>query len=101
MYKLLNQIIMSIKTITIIVITILLTAALAQNTDRVPFAFLFANFYVSKLMMMAVVAVVAFILGWLVGRPKKAKFDIEGYHDNIRKKEDPNTLSDEDREYIS
>jgi len=50
---------------------------------------------------MAVVAVVAFILGWLIGRPKKAKFDIEGYHDNIHKKEDPNTLSDEDREYIS
>ena len=51
--------------------------------------------------MMAVVAVVAFILGWLVGRPKKAKFDIGGYHDNIHKKEDPNTLSDEDRDYIN
>jgi len=101
LYKLLNQLIMSIKTITIIVVTILLTAALAQNTDKVPFAFLFANFYVSKLMMMAVVAVVAFILGWLVGRPKKAKFDIGAYHDNIHKKDDPNTLSDEDREYIS
>jgi hypothetical protein len=51
--------------------------------------------------MMATVAVLAFILGIMVGRPKKAKFDIEGYHDNIRKKEDPNTLSDEDRDYIS
>jgi uncharacterized integral membrane protein len=92
---------MSIKTIVIVVVTILLTAALAQNTDKVPFAFLFANFYVSKLALMLVVAVVAFILGVLIGRPKKPKFDIEGYHDNIRKKEDPNTLSDEDREYIS
>jgi uncharacterized integral membrane protein len=92
---------MSIKTIVIVVVTILLTAAFAQNTDKVPFAFLFANFYVSKLGMMATVAVVAFILGIMVGRPKKAKFDIEGYHDNIRKKEDPNTLSDEDRDYIS
>jgi uncharacterized integral membrane protein len=92
---------MSIKTIVIVVVTILLTAALAQNTDKVPFAFLFANFYISKLALMLVVAVVAFILGVLIGRPKKAKFDIEGYHDNVRKKEDPNTLSDEDREYIS
>ena len=92
---------MSIKTIVIVVVTILLTAALAQNTDKVPFSFLFANFYISKLTLMLVVAVVAFILGLLIGRPKKAKFDIEGYHDNIRKKEDPNTLSDEDREYIS
>jgi uncharacterized integral membrane protein len=92
---------MSIKTIIIVVITILLTAALAQNTDKVPFAFLFANFYVSKLMLMIIVAAVAFILGVLVGRPKKAKFDIEGYHDNMHKKEDPNTLSDEDKDYIS
>ncbi|MDR6941295.1 hypothetical protein [Mucilaginibacter pocheonensis] len=92
---------MSIKTIIIVVITVLLTAAFAQNTDKVPFAFLFANFYVSKLTMMMTVAVVAFILGLLVGRPKKAKFDIEGYHDNIHKKDDPNTLSDEDKDYIS
>ena len=92
---------MSIKTIFIVVVTILLTAAFAQNTDKVPFAFLFANFYVSKLGLMATVAVVAFILGIMAGRPKKAKFDIEGYHDNIHKKEDPNTLSDEDRDYIS
>ncbi len=91
---------MSIKTIFIVVITILLTAALAQNTDKVPFTFLFTNFYVSKLMLMAVVAILAFILGIMVGRPKRAKFDIEGYHDNIRKKEDPNTLSDEDKDYI-
>ncbi|MGF7040548.1 hypothetical protein [Mucilaginibacter lappiensis] len=92
---------MSIKTIVIVVITVLLTATLVQNTDKVPFAFLFANFYISKLTIMIVVAVVAFILGVMVGRPKKAKFDIEGYHDNIHKKDDPNTLSDEDREYIS
>ncbi|WP_183562636.1 hypothetical protein [Mucilaginibacter sp. SP1R1] len=92
---------MSIKTIVIIVVTILLTAALAQNTDKVQFAFLFANFYISKLTLMIVVAVVAFILGVLVGRPKKPKFDIEGYHDTIHKKEDPNTLSDEDRDYIN
>jgi putative membrane protein len=92
---------MSIKTITIIIITVLLTAALAQNTDDVTFAFLFMNFRISKLAIMIGMTVVGFVLGYLVGRPKKAKFDIEGYHDNIHTKEDKNTLSDEDRDYIS
>ncbi len=92
---------MSIKTITIIIITVLLTAALAQNTDDVTFAFLFMNFRISKLAIMITMTVIGFILGYLVGRPKKAKFDIEGYHDNIHTKEDKNTLSDEDRDYIS
>jgi uncharacterized integral membrane protein len=92
---------MSIKTITIIIITVLLTAALAQNTDDVTFAFLFMNFRISKLAIMIAMTVVGFILGYLVGRPKKARFDIEGYHDNIHTKEDKNTLSDEDRDYIS
>ncbi len=101
MYQLLNQITMSIKTITIIVITILLTAALAQNTDEVTFAFLFMNFRVSKLALMITMTVIGFILGFMVGRPKKPKFDIGGYHDSIQKKEDNNTLSDEDRDYIS
>ncbi len=92
---------MSIKTITIIIITVLLTAALAQNTDDVTFAFLFMNFRISKLTIMITMTVIGFILGYLVGRPKKTKFDIEGYHDSIHTKEDKNTLSDEDRDYIS
>ena len=92
---------MSIKTITIVIITILLTAALAQNTDNVTFAFLFMSFRVSKLAIMITMTLVGFVLGFMVGRPKKAKYDIEAYHDNIHQKEDKNTLSDEDRDYIS
>jgi putative membrane protein len=92
---------MSIKTITIVIITILLTAALAQNTDNVTFAFLFMSFRVSKLAIMITMTLVGFVLGFMVGRPKKAKYDIEGYHDNIHQKDDKNTLSDEDREYIN
>lgn len=92
---------MSIKTITIIVITILLTTAIVQNTENVTFAFLFMNFRVSKLAIMIVMTVVGFILGYLAGRPKKAKYDIEAYHDNMQQKENKNTLSDEDRDYIS
>lgn len=92
---------MSIKTIIILVIAVLLTIVLMQNTDSVSFTFLFSHFYVSKLTMLAIVAVVAFVLGILVGRPKKAKYDIEAYHDSIHPKENPNTLSDEDRDYIN
>ncbi|HEY0244896.1 MAG TPA: hypothetical protein VGC01_04980 [Mucilaginibacter sp.] len=91
---------MSIKTIIIIIITVLLTIVLMQNTDAVKFTLLFTTVYISKLVMMTAVSVVAFILGILVGRPKKAKYDIGGYHDNIHKG-DADTLSDEDREYIS
>jgi uncharacterized integral membrane protein len=90
---------MSIKTIIIIIITVLLTIVLMQNTDSVKFTLLFTSAYIPKLVVMTAVSVVAFILGVLVGRPKKAKYDIGGYHDNIHK-DDPDTLSDEDREYI-
>jgi uncharacterized integral membrane protein len=92
---------MSLKTITIIIITVLLTVILMQNTDAVKFTLLFTDVFVSKLVVMAAVAIVAFIIGVLIGRPKKAKYDIGGYHDNIHKNDDPNTLSDEDRDYIN
>ncbi|MDB5111001.1 MAG: hypothetical protein JWR67_2115 [Mucilaginibacter sp.] len=92
---------MSIKTIIAIIITALLTIILMQNTDSVKFTLLFGDVYISKLVVMTAVSVTAFILGIIVGRPKKAKYDIGGYHDSIHKKDDTNTLSDEDRDYIS
>ncbi|NNU34584.1 hypothetical protein HK413_11730 [Mucilaginibacter sp. S1162] len=62
---------MRITTIIIILITILLTIVLMQNTEPVRFTILFGTFYVSKLAALLSFAVVAFILGVLVGRPKK------------------------------
>ena len=91
---------MSIKTIIIIVITVLLTTVLMQNTDQVKFTILFGDIYLSKLVVLGVITVIAFILGILVGRPKKQEYDIGAYHDQIHKDE-PNTLSDEDRDYIN
>lgn len=91
---------MSLKTIFVVIVAVLLTIILMQNTGPVPFTLLFTEVHISKLLVMAVVAIVAFILGVLVGRPKKAKYDIGRYHDDLHK-DDPNTLSDEDREYIS
>jgi hypothetical protein len=92
---------MRIKTMFIIFIAVLLTVVIMQNTDKVLFTFLFTDFRVSKLVLLLIVAIVSFIIGVLVGRPGKPKY-IPGQNEdinNFKKKSD--TLSDEDREYIS
>jgi len=92
---------MRIKTIAIIVITALLTIVLVQNTGPVNFSFLWATFRLSKLVMLISVAAVAFILGVLAGRPSRVKRLGDDLYDNHPDKENANTLSDEDRDYIS
>jgi uncharacterized integral membrane protein len=91
---------MRIKTIIIILVTILLTAVLMQNTGRDHLDFLWTTFYMSKLLMLALVAVIAFVLGWLVGRPKTIKRLGSDFTEGDSEKENTNTLSDEDKEYI-
>jgi hypothetical protein len=92
---------MRITTIFIIVITVLLTIILMQNTEPVTFDILFSTFYISKLAALATFGAVAFILGVLVGRPKKARNIATDDEDDNYTGNNPNTLSDEDREYIS
>lgn len=92
---------MSLKNIIALVIVVLITIIIMQNTDQVKFTILFSTTYMSKVPVMTAIAVAAFILGVLVGRPKNKKYDIEQYHDEIHKNDDPKTLSDEDRDYIS
>jgi uncharacterized integral membrane protein len=92
---------MRIKTIIIVLIAILLTIVIMQNTDKVWFNILFFKTYTSKLYVVLPVAVVAFILGWLIGRPKKA-IRLGGDTDSHHPDDDqPSTLSKEDREYIN
>ena len=85
----------------IIFITILLTVVIMQNTDEVTFKFLFSKFYISKLVMLLFVAIVAFIIGVLVGRPGRPKYIPGQVEDADPIKSQTNTLSDEDRDYIS
>ncbi|ASU33769.1 LapA family protein [Mucilaginibacter xinganensis] len=92
---------MRIKTIIIIVITILLTIVLMQNTGRVNFDFLWATFWMSKLVVLLFVAVISFILGVLVGRPKRVKRLGGDYIEPDLKKDSSNTLSSEDNDYIN
>lgn len=92
---------MRITTIFIIAITILLTIVLMQNTEPVKFTILFGTFYISKLAALLSFSVVTFILGILVGRPKKARSIANNDNDDDYTNDKFDTLSDEDREYIS
>jgi uncharacterized membrane protein YciS (DUF1049 family) len=92
---------MRIKTMFIILVTVLITLVLVQNSDAVYFKFLWASFRMSKLVMMAIVGIVAFILGVLVGRPNKVKKLGADYIEGEHERDAPGTLSDEDRDYIS
>jgi uncharacterized integral membrane protein len=92
---------MSIKNISALVIVVLLTIIIMQNTDEVKFTILFSSVYMSKVPVMTAIAVAAFILGVLVGRPKNKKYNISEHYDELHQHDDKNTLSDEDRDYIS
>lgn len=91
---------MSGKTIFIIILTALLTIFLMLNIEPVDFNFLFITFAVSKLLVIGVCVVVGFILGFIVGRPKKT---VSSYDAEIERNQPTVTkeLSDEDRDYIS
>jgi len=92
---------MRIKTIFIIAVTILLTIIIMQNTRPITFDILFWQASVSGLVIMAVVAVISLIIGIMIGRPTRVKFD-----DSHPSMDNPtgnktDTLSDEDRDYIN
>ena len=92
---------MRIKTIVVILITVMLTIVLMQNTEPVTFSFLWATVRISKLVMMTAVGAIAFILGVLVGRPSRVKKLGGTYIEGEHQRDDPNTLSDEDKDYIN
>ncbi|WP_316824002.1 lipopolysaccharide assembly protein LapA domain-containing protein [Pedobacter miscanthi] len=93
---------MSAKTISIIILTVLLTVFLMVNTEPVDFDFLVATVPVSKLLVIGICIIIGFIIGFVVGRPRKT---VSSYDDEIERKSQPtgnkNELSDEDRDYIS
>jgi len=93
---------MSAKTISIIILTALLTIFLMVNTEPVDFDFLVTTVPVSKLLVIGVCIIIGFIIGFVAGRPRKT---VSSYDDEIERNqptiENKNTLSDEDRDYIS
>jgi len=89
------------KTIFIIAFTAVITIFLMMNTDAVEFDFIFLKKDVSKLVVVGVCTLTGFILGYWAGKPKTtiSSYDTENPQDNPEDRR--NTLSDEDRDYIS
>lgn len=99
---------MSFKTSIAIIITIGLTILIMQNKEEAEFTILFTSVKLPKLVMLTAVSVSAFLLGILVSRAAKAKqperyaeYNDEEEDDDNRPRRRHDTLSDEDREYIS
>ncbi|KRT14981.1 hypothetical protein ASU31_16840 [Pedobacter ginsenosidimutans] len=92
---------MSAKTISIIILTALLTIFLMVNTEPVDFDFLVTTVPVSKLLVIGICIIIGFIIGFVVGRPRKT---VSSYDDEIERNQpvsNKKELSDEDRDYIS
>ena len=92
---------MSGKTIFIIILTVILTIFLMVNTEPVDFDFLVTTVAVSKLLVIGICIIIGFIIGFVVGRPRKT---VSSYDDEIQKNQsisNKKELSDEDRDYIS
>ncbi len=94
---------MSTKTIFIVILSVLLTVFLMVNNDAVEFDFIIGKpVEVSKLIVIGICILIGFILGFIAGRPRKTissyNEEIEG---QIEQNERKNSLSDEDRDYIS
>ncbi len=90
---------MQTKTIFIIIITALFTIFLMMNTDAVEFNFIFAKADISKLVVVGVFTLLGFILGYWFAKPKTVISSYDDQHGAVPA--DKNTLSDEDRDYIS
>ena len=94
---------MKAKTIIIIVVTALLTLFLTINSEAVDFDFLIGEpVPISKLIVIGVCIIIGFILGFLVGRPRKTVSSYDNaIENNYTKPGSKSELSDEDKDYIS
>ncbi len=94
---------MNTKTVLIVILTALLTIFLMVNRDAVEFSFIIgAPVGVSKLVVIGICVLIGFVIGFIVGRPRKT---VSSYDPEIEKgaqsTDNKSTLSDEDRDYIS
>ncbi|SDM10685.1 hypothetical protein SAMN05421813_10650 [Daejeonella rubra] len=95
---------MSFKTISIIVISVLVTIILMNNTDEIHF-WIFGDAKIPKLAVLGFMFGLGLIVGFMAGRPGKKPMVKNYIENNEDEYIEPNTdkkdhLSDEDREYI-
>lgn len=89
---------MGFKTIVIVVLTILVTVVLMNNTDEMDF-WIFGDARIPKLAMMGAMFGCGLIVGFLAGRPRRRSQP--GIDSNPSQTPDMDRLSPEDREFIS
>jgi|SRR5690606_31891956 len=90
---------MRAKTIFIILITVLVTIVLMNNTDTVTF-WIFGNVEIPKLMILGILFILGFILGFVVRGPRKRleqEFTIE--KPNLQSQSDITYLDSSDDNY--
>jgi uncharacterized integral membrane protein len=94
---------MRAKTLFVIVLTVLITVILMQNADEVKFKILFWELYLPKLVILTGVIFLGIILGMLLAsRASRARtFDHDDHNQNNNNQNTYDTLSPEDRDYIS
>lgn len=92
---------MRAKTIFIIVLSVLITIVIMQNSDEVWFSLFFWNVSVSKLVVMASIALISFLIGFLSGRKKQKPVEAAADYQDTPVKNQDSGLSEEDRNYIS
>lgn len=92
---------MSAKTIFIVILTVLVTVILMNNTEEIDF-WIFGIARIPKLAILGAMFAIGFILGMIVARPRK-KIIINEHHSSPvpDQGEYRSNLSDEDRDYIS
>lgn len=92
---------MSFKTIFIIVISVMVTIILMNNTDEIDF-WIFGNARIPKLAVLGSMFGIGLIVGFMVGRPKPKAINVHEEADRYPTSDNSgeNELSDEDREYI-
>ncbi len=92
---------MKAKTFFVVFLTVLITIVLMQNADEVKFKFLFWDLYLPKLVILTGSVVAGIILGLLLAnRPARAESNTN-YTDQNNNQPPYDTLSSEDRDYIS
>ena len=83
------------KNLFIIIIVILLTIAIVQNTEKVNFTLILFRFKISKIAIILISTVVGFIFGLNFGIKNKGKDNINNQNNNSSR------LSEEDNNYIN
>ena len=98
---------MTFKTIFIIIVSVLVTVVLMNNTEEISFWF-FGEIRVPKLIVLGVIFVLGLLVGFMLGRPRKKPlaiisndFELDQDYNHANTNEvTESKLSDEDREYL-